>query len=70
MINKNNRRHINMTVNTEQTKAFARLCRENKMEIQEYLSHFSKKYIGRMVKRLNDLTEEEATIWITKARIN
>ena len=56
-----------MSVTSAQAKKFARLCRENKMDITKYLTSFSKEYIGRMVKKLNGLTEEEAAIWITKA---
>ncbi len=55
-----------MGITNEQAKHFARMKLEQKMELPEYLSHYSKEYIGRMVKRLSDLTEAEADTWIKK----
>ena len=55
-----------MDITTEQAKEFARMILEQKMEMPEYLAHYSKEFIGRMVKRLSDLTDEEAETWIKK----
>ena len=55
-----------MDITTEQAKEFARMILEQKMEMPEYLAHYSKEFIGRMVKSLSDLTDEEAETWIKK----
>ena len=55
-----------MGITDEQAKHFARMMLEQKMEMPEYLAHYSKEFIGRMVKRLSDLTEVEAEAWIRK----
>jgi len=55
-----------MGITDEQAKNFARMKLEQNMEMSEYLAHYSKEYIGRMVKRLSDLTEAEAEKWIRK----
>ncbi len=55
-----------MGITDEQAKHFARMKLEQKMEMPEYLAHYSKEFIGRMVKRLSDLTEVEAETWIRK----
>lgn len=55
-----------MSITDKQAKHFARMKLEQKMEISEYLAHYSKEYTGRMVKILSDLTEAEAETWIRK----
>lgn len=59
-----------MAPTARQAQIFARMMREQGIEdLSEYLAHFSRIYIGRMVKRLADLSEKEAEEWIQKYKI-
>lgn len=55
-----------MSLTPDQAKFFARMAFEKNMEMSEYLAHYSKEFIDRMVKRLNNLTDEEIEMWIEK----
>ena len=56
-----------MGLNRIQIQIFKKLSSELKLETEEYIQQFSKEYIQRTVKTLEDLTEAEADAWITKA---
>jgi hypothetical protein len=53
-----------MGITAEQARQFARMKLEQDMEMKEYLAHYSMEYLGKMVKKLSDLTETEAGEWI------
>lgn len=53
-----------MSITDDQAKQFARMKLEQDMEMSEYLAHYSREFIGRMVKKLSDLTKTEADNWI------
>jgi hypothetical protein len=55
-----------MSLTSDHAKLFARMAFEKNMKMSEYLAHYSKEFIGRMVKRLADLKEEEKKTWIEK----
>lgn len=56
-----------MGLNRLQIQIFKKLSSGLNLEIEDYLSRFSKEYIHRDIKTLGDLTEKEGDIWITKA---
>ena len=56
-----------MGLNRIQIHIFKQLSGALSMKIEDYLSRFSKEYILRDIKTLDDLTEEEGDTWITKA---
>ncbi len=56
-----------MSLNRIQIQIFKKLSSELNMELEDYLLRFSKEYICRVVKTLEDLTEAEGDTWITKA---
>ncbi|TKB09608.1 hypothetical protein [Desulforhopalus sp. IMCC35007] len=56
-----------MGLNRIQIHIFKQLSSALGMKIEDYLSRFSKEYILRDIKTLDDLTEEEGDSWITKA---
>jgi hypothetical protein len=56
-----------MTLNRLQVQILKKLSSDSKLEMEEYLCRFSKEYIGRRVERQDELTEQEADTWITKA---
>ena len=37
------------------------------LEMEDYLQRFSKEYLHRVIKTLEELSEQEADTWITKA---
>ena len=56
-----------MGLNRIQIQIFKKLSSDLKLETEEYLQQFSKEYIQRTVNTLDDLTEAEADVWITRA---
>jgi predicted Zn-dependent peptidase len=53
-----------MGITAKQAQQFARMKFEQNMEMPDYLAHYSKEFLGKMVKKLSDLTEAEAEEWI------
>ena len=56
-----------MGLNRMQLQILKKLSSTLKLEIDDYLLKFSKEYIHRSITTLDELTEEEADTWITKA---
>lgn len=56
-----------MKSNRMQIQILRKLSNELNLEMEEYLFRFSKEYICRVIKTLEELTEQEADTWITKA---
>lgn len=56
-----------MLMNRIQTQIFKKLSAENKLSLNEYVSGFSEEFVGYPIQNIEDLTEEEADTWITKA---
>lgn len=56
-----------MKLNRIQVQIFQKLSCEQNMEVEEYLLNFSKENINRPISTLEELTEEEADVWITKS---
>ncbi len=56
-----------MKLNRIQVQIFQKLSCEKSMELEEYLLNFSKDNINRPISTLEELTENEADIWITKS---
>lgn len=55
-----------MGLNRLQIQILKKLSSEQNLEVEEYLCTFSKQYIDRTSKTLDDLTEKEGDTWITK----
>jgi hypothetical protein len=56
-----------MGLNRLQIQILKKLSSDLNLEMEDYLLKFSKEYICRGIKTLDDLTEKEADDWITKA---
>ena len=50
----------------EQCKKFAKMADEKNMEMLQYLSVFSFSYLGKKVKKADQMTEGEAQTWIER----
>lgn len=50
----------------EQCKKFAKMADEQNMEMLQYLSAFSFSYLGKKVKKSDQMTAEEAQTWIER----
>lgn len=53
-----------MSPNAKQTQKFARFSKDLNMEVNDYVAHYSKEYIDRLVKNISEITEDEATKWV------
>lgn len=53
-----------MGITAKQAQQFARMKLEQNMEMNEYLAYYSMECLGKIVKKLSDLTETEAEEWI------
>ncbi len=51
----------------EQCKKFAKMADEKNMEMLQYLSAFSFSYLGKNIKRADQMTMEEAQVWIERS---
>lgn len=58
-----------MALNRLQFQIFKQLSGSHNLELEEYLLQFSRKYVQRLITTLDDLSENEADSWITKAYI-
>ncbi len=58
-----------MGVNRIQIQIFKKMGEDAGLETDEFLLRYSKQFLGRRVISLDELTEEEAAGWITKAYI-
>lgn len=56
-----------MQLNTIQQKIFTSLSADHDMTLDEYVKNHAHLYLGRAVTSAEELTEEEADAWITKA---
>ncbi len=54
-------------MNRIQLQIFSQLSSQHQMDTDQYVAAFSVKYIGRTIKTIADLSEEEGDIWIHKA---
>ena len=50
----------------EQCEKFAKMADEKNMEMLQYLSVFSFSYLGKKVKKSDQMTAEEARTWIER----
>lgn len=50
----------------EQCKKFAKMADEKNMEMLQYLSAFSFSYLGKKVKKKEQMTDVEAQTWIER----
>jgi hypothetical protein len=57
-----------MSPNNDQSKKFARFAKNLNMEVNDYVACYSKEYIGKLVKNISEISEEEAEKWIRKAK--
>jgi len=55
-----------MKLNRIQIQIFAKLAKEKELDIEEYLSRYSRKYLGRTTTTLEDVTEDEGDAWINQ----
>lgn len=58
-----------MELNKIQEQIFIRLSNEHNMTLDQYVNQYSVTYLGTNVKKAENLTEEAADTWITKAYI-
>lgn len=56
-----------MGLNRLQIQIFQKMSSDLNLEMEDYLQRFSKEYLQRVIKTLEELSEEEADTWITKA---
>lgn len=59
-----------MKLNRIQIQIFIKLAKDQQLDVEEYLKRYSRKYIGQTVSSLDDLTEDDADAWITKAYLD
>ncbi len=59
-----------MKLNKIQVQIFAKLAREKELTVDEYLEHYSRKFVGRTITVLDDVSEDEGDAWITKAYLD
>ena len=50
----------------EQCKKFVKMADDKNMEMLQYLSGFSFSYLGKNIKRADQMTSEEAQVWIER----
>lgn len=58
-----------MRLNRLQIQILKKNSSELNLEIEDYLLRFSERYIRRAANTLDELTEKEGDIWITKAYV-
>ncbi len=56
-----------MLINRIQVRIFRQLCEQRRMDSDEYVRAYSEHYLGKLVVRLENLTEEDGDLWITRA---
>lgn len=56
-----------MELNKIQEQIFIRLSKDHGMTLDQYVEQYSVTYLGRNVKKAENLTEEAADTWITAA---
>ena len=56
-----------MGLNRLQIQILKKMSSDLNLEMEDYLQRFSKEYLHRVIKTLEELSEQEADTWITKA---
>lgn len=56
-----------MKLNKIQIQIFIKLAQDQQLEVDDYLKRFSRKYVGRTISTLENVSEDEGDAWITKA---
>ena len=56
-----------MLINRIQARIFRQLCARQHMDRDEYVRAYSEHYLGKLVVCLENLTEEDGDLWITRA---
>jgi hypothetical protein len=56
-----------MNINKIQLAIFTKMAKEKSVEIDEFIEKFSNHYLGKTVRGVDQLLEEEADTWINKA---
>jgi len=55
-----------MKLNRIQTQIFVKLAKEKDLDVEEYFTRYSRKYLNRQISSLDDITEDEADAWINR----
>ncbi len=55
-----------MKLNRIQTQIFIKLAKEKDLDVEEYLARYSRKYLGRTISSLDEITEDEGDAWINR----